>query len=436
MRWVWFLWVVTIVVTARSASAEERLTLGSALVLAKTRSPAAREARAYRESADAGASAAIAGYLPSLSVRAGATQSWSESTYRASASRIVENASEHLGAEASARIGWTAFDFGRTPSQVAAARADARAAALRAAGTTIDVERAVASAFLTAVFDEDFVDVERTTVKVRERHAALARGLVQSGLRPPVEEARARVELESARVALMGAEAAQQEDRVALATLLVLDPSAELSLVRPSMLPTLTDDPAVAARRAAERRPDVGAAEADVAARSEDLAATRAARLPRFGVDVEASQRWDRPDSDTMLFPSRALVATASVSVPIFDWALVGRARVLEGQVEAAEARRTAATSRVKGEAAQAAIRARTARAVVAQAKRTAELAAVALAVVEARYQTGVASPLDLFDAAGRDADARYGLVRAERALAIATVDLLAATGRIQEIAR
>lgn len=415
------------------------LTLSEVVSIARSRGTEAREARAVAEGRAAAADAAIAGYLPNARANVSGERTYLHSyqpdpTTGGATLRGTPNA--YLDSNVSMTVGWTAWDFGRTTSAVGAARAEARSATSLASSASNDVARQAATLFLTAVFDEELVAVAQATVQLRERHATLSRGLVSAGLRPPIEEARARVELLLAKLEVTKAEQRLAQDKVDLATALFMDSRDAMKLVRPTVLPALTADARYAAELALKNRPEVTAAAASVEAEEENVDAAKAERMPSIGLAITGTHRTTKSDDDPRIVPMKSLTAMLTVSVPIFDWGVWGRIPVARAGLAAAESRRAGVHARVQGEAARAAHALRSATTLVDQAKAARELAAAALVVIEARYQAGRDGPFDLIEAAKADADARRETVRAELALAIATIDALAATGRMSELAR
>lgn len=429
--------VACVLLMASTSRAQTSLTLSEVVTTARARAADPQEARAQAEAADAAADAALAGYLPSLDAKLSANRAWTHSYQPdATTGTLTGNASATVGTNVGGVLSWTAWDFGRTSSAVGAARADSRSSQRRSAAASNEAARSAASLFLTAVFDEELVKVAQTTLALREKHANLSRGLVLAGMRPPVEEARARVELALARLDVTAAERQLAQDRVKLATVLMMDPDRDMHLVKPAVLPTVAADPRHAAEDAERRRPEIGAANESVTASEELYDAAKAARLPKFGLALDASHITTKPDEDTRWFPTRGLTGMVTLTVPVFDWAVWGRIPVARANVDAAQARANGVRARVRGQAAEASYAVQGARALVDQAKAARELAAATLAVMEARYAAGLASPFDLFDAAKKDGEARTVTIRAELLLATATVEALASTGRLEELAR
>jgi outer membrane protein TolC len=414
------------------------LTLREAIGIARGRSADVLSARAEAEAADAEADRELAGYLPSLSARVGGDARYQSDLIPSTDPALAARGGWRKGASLAGDLNWTAYNFGRTSHAVGSARAAARAAALRANGASNEAARFVASTFLSAAFDELLVENAKASVRIRERHAAIAHGMVASGMRPNVEEARTRIELELARLELTRAERQTAQDRTRLAAILMMPPTKQYRLVRPSVLPTITSEPGAAAAQAVERRPEMHAATADVESQDEALSAAGAARLPSLGVGLSGDYSGNRIDGDSSgtFRPTAGFTAQATISIPIFDWSIWGELPARRSRLAATEARAAQTKQELKRDAAISIHTVIAARLLVEQAKAARELSGATLAVMEGRYQSGLATPTDLFDAATRDAEARRETIQAEAGLAVATVDALATTGRLPELER
>lgn len=418
---------------APPAHGEERiLSLGRAMRLARERSPQVKQAEARVASADATSAASIAGYLPSASAGVRATGvAVRGQTAVPTEGAIVSNTSDSLlsgigDAFVSAR--WTLWDFGRTTHRVGAA--DAVHAATRAdeAATRARVARDAANEYFTVVFSEELVVAAERTVANLERHLAVARGLVKSGLQPPVEEVRAESALESARrdsVALRGRVVAS---RARLATTLAIDAGDLGRVARPLDL-RLDTSPEVAARRALAERPELRGAQAAVDARNEGVAAATSRYWPTLALHTDALARVTHRDAATV--DSQIVVGGISLTIPLFDATIAPGVASARAELASANAYRQQIEIGLRNEAVEAAGLYESAALGALTAHKTAELASGVLTIIAARYASGVATPIELFDAEASDARARVDVLRAQLDLALASVALLAATGQL-----
>jgi outer membrane protein TolC len=204
------------------------LTLDAAIRYAGEHYPALRAAALQVQAADAGVDAARAAYLPRLdgvlqSNRGPANnvfgQLLPQSVIPALSGPVLPAASAQSvwGSAAGALLSWEPFDFGLRGAAVGAAEASlSRARAAEKLGQ-LDVEAAVANAFLALVEADRGVaaaqaDVERRTVLARSVHA-----LVDNQLKPGAEASRADAERAAAGTRLIRAQQAAALSRLALA---------------------------------------------------------------------------------------------------------------------------------------------------------------------------------------------------------------------------
>jgi outer membrane protein TolC len=282
-------------------------------------------------------------------------------------------------------------------------------------------------------YDQNIVSSKRVAVKHRTRFAAIAKALVDKGVRPAFDESRARVLLESARHDLTIAEARLQIDRARLATVAGIEVS-QIERVSAPLLPAVNDDATKAAERSEKARPDVAAAVSDVEASDHRVDAARAGWLPRIGVDVGGSYRFTRRDFDDYTVPRREGSAMVTVTVPIFEPAVGAQVDAAKAELAGAHAREERARRQARLEATEAALSLKAAKAALTRAQELESAASSALVVIEARYASGLATPLELVDAETQDNDARETLMAAELRLHLATVDVLVSTGRARAL--
>jgi outer membrane protein TolC len=422
---------------AEGAGDPEDITLTRALELGRARSAVLAGAIARAQSAGAAVSEQEAAYVPSLHASlsgAVAVNREAQPLPPPDEGLFVFGTRTEAGT-GSAGLQWTLFDFGRTAAAVAAASDHHRSARATARQTELAVDRDVAVAYVDLYYAERLRDAVQTTFAQREALRAIAAGLVRAGLQPDVETARAAARAEAARVELANAETEVADARVLLASMLSLDPQVELRPAPPRIV--AADADVQRALREAEGLPEVQAADAARAAGDETVSLARRRFFPSLGLDVEGSYQVTRYLGQGSVVDTRGASATAVVSLPIFDWSSFARLSGAEADARAVAAVAEQARRDARRDAARAAYRVRATAGAVEHARAAAASAADVLGVVEARYQRGLSSPLDVIDAESADAEARISLTRAERARALAEVDLLASTGRaIEEAAR
>lgn len=415
---------------APSARGSGALDLREVVRMALRAAPEDRAAAAAVARAEAQGDLASSAYLPRLDavVRGGGQLERGTFLFRED-SYVV--GSGHVEARGSMRL--QIYDFGRTSNAVSAAEASRVSAEHAQRGARLGVVRRAVSAYATILFDEQIVASKKTSLKHRTRYAAIAKGLVTHGVRPPVDEARARVNLESARHDLTLAETTLAIDRGRLAVLLGLEPDG-LPAVTTLRLPDVEDDPGRSVASSERRRPEVAAASSAIEAGEHRAAASRAAYLPRIDLDGGGSYRVSRFDYAEGTIPRADVSGGLAISVPLFDAAIGARASAARAELSAARADSDLARRRVRLEAYEAAVGLKAARALSERARDVASAARAALAVIDARYAQGLATALELVDAEQADLEAREGLLAAELRMQLATVELLCATGRAERL--
>lgn len=176
-------------------------------------------------------------------------------------------------------------------------------------------------------------------------------------------------------------------------------------------------------------RPDVLAAEREVAAQSLAVGAARADYLPRIGIGASSGYTADRVQSLTRTGTSRVTFGPV-VSFPLLD---LGRVRQRVGVAQAlqseAQTRYTATVLRAREESQSGAVaydRARERVRLLAEAVKSSEQA---LALAQQRFEAGLTDFLQVLDAQRTTLDAESQLATAQTAASTALVALYRASG-------
>lgn len=342
--------------------------------------------------------------------------------------------------------------FGRVKAltEVAAAQVLASEANRRAVHTSLVA--AVASTYYTLWADRWQLALAEQTLQTRLDSFKLQQLKFDNGVLNELELRSAQSLVEAARVARAQAQRQWQQDLNALSVLLgapapeaALPPVVTLPvlaagqardtqgadhLVQATLWPDLAELPVGLSSDVLLQRPDVVQAEQDLIAANANIGAARAARFPRIALTASAGV----VSSDLAgLFNSDGRTAwsfSPSVALPIFD---LGRA---SANVEAAKVQREIAVAQYD-KAVQTAFRdvadalvARQTYAEQAQAQRAqAEAEAARLRLSTLRYDTGVASQLDLLDAQRALFNAQQALIGAQLARQQAHIAVYKALG-------
>jgi outer membrane protein TolC len=424
------------------------LTLAQVVAMAKLRAPSVHAAFARIASAEAGVDHSRAALLPSLYLNGNGTAYTTNG--QAYSSGIVSTASQDtyfLGA-GSLNLQWMLYDFGRTSNAIAAAKSGVSAASLSARATEQIAMAEAAVAFFTLLADDDLVRSAEDARVDREHVLAITHHLVEAGYRPPVDETRAQIGLDVAKLNVTVASATRDGDAVNLATALIMDPATTFHLTAPAPL-GVDENAARAGEVALRSRRDVAAAAARVDQARHNVDSAKHAHLPVLAVGASGQILYAHDNANTGVDPNTGLPngsfvtssgptevgqGSLTLSIPIFDSIINSNVRTAEASLGEAQAGLEQVTLAARSETIQALRQARSARVVLDQSQRLAVGTAANLSAVEDRYASGMESPLALADAQREDAGARVAIVKARLAYDVAAVRLLAGLSRAEEL--
>ncbi len=191
------------VLAAHPAGAEQApdamtLTLGQVVMMAKERAPSVHAAFAQIASAEAGVSRSRAAVLPSLNLQGAGTAFTSNGQVIAGGVSSTSSAETYYLGSGSINLQWMLYDFGRTSKAIDAAKTGVKAATLSARATEEVAMAEAAVAFFTLLADDELVRTDETVRADRERVLTVTHTLVEGGYRTPVDETRAKIELDVA----------------------------------------------------------------------------------------------------------------------------------------------------------------------------------------------------------------------------------------------
>jgi outer membrane protein, multidrug efflux system len=324
---------------------------------------------------------------------------------------------------------WELDFWGKTRRGMQAAGADLAAQEAAAQGAVLSLVSDVASGYLELLeLDQERVIAERTLASRRSTldlaQRRYARGVISE---LDVRQFEAQVAVPAVRLAQVEQFRAMQEH--ALSVLLGQAPTAiprggplegaARALVVPDSLPSTL----------LERRPDVLEAERAYAAATARIGLAVAARLPM--ITITGSDGSQAPNTG-MLFTSQTNVyqLQAGISIPLFTGGrLVNQARVARARAEEARAHYEQTALTALRDAGDALAGVRTARDQVVAQETQARALRRALELANMRYQTGVASYLEVLDAQRSLFDAELALSQAQLSQLTAAVRLYKALG-------
>lgn len=262
--------------------------------------PGLAEAAARLRSAQAAVASARASLFPSLGLNAGA------STGRSGAGGnqpSETSSSTSLGLAAS----WEIDLWGRAAAGVNAATASARASAADLAAARLSLQATVAQSYFSLRAAEAQQQLLAAVLAAYDESRALTGNRVEAGVAPPSDADQAEAQYQSTRAQALQAEVMRAQYENALAAL-VGDAPATFTLASTAALPGAPVVPLALPAELLQRRPDIAAAQARVAAANAQLGVAQSAFFPALTLSASASVR--------------AGGLASLVSVPNLVWAL------------------------------------------------------------------------------------------------------------------
>ncbi|UBM08199.1 efflux transporter outer membrane subunit [Cupriavidus metallidurans] len=173
--------------------------------------------------------------------------------------------------------------FGRVANSVNAARADEQGAEDLYRSVQLALQADTAQAYFALRTLDSDRDLLNATIKLREDALTLLRKRYEAGETTDLDPARAEAELGTARADLAGIERRRANQEHALAVLTGVSPSQFALAARPFDTPPVAV-PAGLPSELLERRPDIAAAERQMAAANARIGVAKAAFFPRISL--------------------------------------------------------------------------------------------------------------------------------------------------------
>jgi NodT family efflux transporter outer membrane factor (OMF) lipoprotein len=326
---------------------------------------------------------------------------------------------------------WELDLFGASRRRVEAAAAGTQAVAADAAGTALTVVAETVSAWIEYRGAERRRAVARRSVDAQARTLELTRSKVEVGLARELDALRAEAELRATRARLPALRAAAAASAARLAVLTGRTPGeVRAGLGGESVLPSAPHNLPVGLRaEVLRRRPDVIAAERQLAAATAEVGGATAAFFPRLVLG--ASGGFEAGDAAELAAgDSRTLGIVPFLRWPVFQG---GR---LRAELRAAEARERAALARYEAAVLGALADAESAlaawageRETLAELERASAAAAQAADIAARLYDRGLGDFLTVLDAERRLAATDDERARAEIRTLLALVRVYKALG-------
>ena len=327
---------------------------------------------------------------------------------------------------------WEIDVFGGVRRGVEAARARTDAAVWNGRDATVMIAAEIAQAYWALRLDQSQIQVINDEIARQARALEIAGHTAQVGLVPPIDVTRQRAQITSNQARIQPLRADIDQRIHALGILLGQPPSALTAEFRVEALPPLTAAPAVPVGLPSDllrRRPDVRAAERNLAASTADIGVAVADLYPRFSLTGMAQLI---STSLATLFEGDSLQLTGNGAArfPLLDW---GRRRatihVREAQRDEAylQYRVTVLSALRDVEDALAQISAEQQRHVALTQAVTD--AAVSVHAIDAQYRTGLVAQDSLLNAQTQLLSAREQIAQSDAQLRQMTAALYKALG-------
>jgi NodT family efflux transporter outer membrane factor (OMF) lipoprotein len=263
----------------------------------------------YRQ-ARAQAAQARAGFFPTLSASLGATRG--RSTGSATGLSPVSN-SKSVSLDA----GWEPDLWGgvRRANEESSAKAESSAASLALARLTAQAE--LVQDYLQLYVVNRQHDITSDSVKSFQKTLQITRNQLSVGLVTPVDVAQAEAQVKTAEAQLLDYELSSRQLEHAIA-ILVGKPPAAFSIASPTAEPLLPTIPAQTPSSLLERRPDIAAAERNMAAANAQIGVAQAAYFPALTLSATGGDIGSQ-FSKVLSTPLRNWSIGASLAETLFD---------------------------------------------------------------------------------------------------------------------
>lgn len=269
-----------------------------------------------------------ASLFPVVSLNGGGTRAGGDARTAAS------NYSVSIGAS------WEPDVFGRLRSAVSSAEASAQALAADLASAVLAAQGELATNYFSLRQTDAQSEMLATTIEGYERVLAITSNRFEAGIAARSDVLQAQTQLATARSDLLGLERQRAQLEHAIAVLTGQAPSG-FTLATTAWQVTVPGVPVGVPSLLLQRRPDIAAAERDVAAANADIGIARSAYFPNFGLSASFGDSASRVGD---LFSA----STAAWSFGLSAAQTLFNAGATRASVEGAEARHQASVARYR----------------------------------------------------------------------------------------
>lgn len=253
------------------------------------------------------------GYLPTVSLDGAATRSRVPAAQNAGRSLTSSTYSADLGAT------WSPDFWGRLQRTVEGDIASAQASAALLASARLASQATLAEDYIALRAADDQIRLLENAVEAYRRTVSITQNKYSVGVSARSDVITAQTQLDSTRSQLIGAGVQRAQLEHALAVLLGRAPSAFSIARRPELGIAVPEVPALLPSQLLERRPDVAAAEREVAAANAKVGVQTAAYFPDFSLSA-ADGFEGSPLNKLITTPFRFWTLGAQAAEPLLDW--------------------------------------------------------------------------------------------------------------------
>ncbi len=386
---------------AQDTALSHALSLGDAARLASRMSASAQAARYRTAQAEARVTQSRAQLYPDLSAAAlGNGRSFNTATFGIPFPGFDPNGTVISGVnivDVRGKASMNLLDFS-VFGRIRGAKSTARASALTAESVAEEAATTAALAYLNAQRADAQLAARRADSVLADSLVSIAEAQLSAGVGVALDVTRAKAQMASVHAQLIAARNARDRTRLALVRALGLPLGSPVRLADSlASLPVVDTVPseAEAIERAVGNRPDLRAADAQLAAARQSVSAIKAERLP--SLSAFGDEGWIGIDANHLL---NTYDWGVQISVPIFDgFHREGRIEERTAVAREIDVQRRDLRQRVAIEVRSALLDLASARQEMAAARERLQLAEQELAQATDRFRTGVAGNADVITA-------------------------------------
>lgn len=375
------------------------LSLNQAISYSLCRNPDTQQQWAQIQSQEAAVTIAQSNLYPTLSLQGSASSSHNQQTQNS------------LGLQA--RASYVLFDFGQRQANKTQALALLQQAQWNQQSTLADLSHQVVSAYLTVLQTQGQIEVSQQNLQANQKSLDSAEARFKVGTATPLDVLQAKSALAQTRLTLVKAKSDYAAQRGRLALLIGLIPTelAELQAIDFESIPaTITqDDLTQLLQQAAQQRPEIKAAKANLQATEQALISAKTTLKPT--ISLSAATGWQQTEGSNNQNSSIGL----SIDMP-FD---IGGG--IQAKIKQSEAQKTQQEismqrnlQQIYQEVWQAFYQLQAAIETVTASNEGLSSSAQAAKVALARYELGLSTMLDVLNAQSQEASSRQQVAKAQ----------------------